>query len=96
MDGVDYFIVDVYTRDLKKHCDELYRIAKASRAVHRPLDQIFNNDKKIKLDLNLNELCGIKLANGKAMFGPEKAQVKEGFLTYTLPPAGSGIWIFRN
>ena len=193
VDGVDYFIVDVYTRDLKKHCDELYRIAKASRAVHRPLGQIFNvdnqgsddrecptpaeyraevyaaliagyrvfytfigippvletweemkkinrqlpviakficddqcrelasgneeigcyavyrkgkevlvivssksNDKKVKLDIDLNKLCGIKLANGKAMFSPEKVQVKEGTFAYTLPPAGSGIWIFRN
>jgi hypothetical protein len=193
VDGVDYFIVDVYTRDLKKHCDELYRIAKASRAVHRPLGQIFNvdnqgsddrecptpaeyraevytaliagyrvfyafigippvletweemkkinhqlpviakficddqckelasvneenvcyavfrkgkevlviassksNDKKVKLGIDLNKICGIKQANGNALFRSEKVQVKEGTFAYTLLPAGSGIWIFRK
>ena len=44
VDGVDYFIVDVYTRNLKKHCDELFRISHASRVVRRPLGQIFNVD----------------------------------------------------
>ena len=44
IDGVDYFIVDVYTRDLKRHCDELFRIANAARTVHRPIGQIFNVD----------------------------------------------------
>ena len=55
-----------------------------------------SNDKNVKLDINLNKLCGIKQTNGKAMFGPEKVQAKEGTFAYTLPPAGSGIWIFRN
>ena len=44
VDGVDFFIVDVYTRNLKAHCDELFRIAKASKTVHKPLGQIFNTD----------------------------------------------------
>ena len=44
VDGVDYFIVDVYSRNLKKHCDELFRISHASRIVRRPIGQIFNID----------------------------------------------------
>lgn len=44
VDGVDYFITDVYSRNLKKHCDELFRISKASRIVRRPIGQIFNID----------------------------------------------------
>ncbi|OQA88642.1 MAG: Carbohydrate binding domain protein [Lentisphaerae bacterium ADurb.Bin242] len=44
VDGADFFIVDVYTRNLRKHCDELFRIAKASRIARRPLGQIFNID----------------------------------------------------
>ena len=42
IDAADYFFVDVYTRSLRIHCDELFRIAHASRMVRRPIGQIFN------------------------------------------------------
>ena len=52
VDGVDFFIVDVYTRDLEKHCDELFRIAHASKTVRKPIGQIFNIDKLPNTKLN--------------------------------------------
>ena len=193
VDGVDYFIVDIYTRDLKKHCDELFRVAKASRLVRRPLGQIFNidnlgqedrecpmpaeyraevyaaliagyrvffnfvglpaaretwhemkkinhelpviagficddqcrelasvneenvcyavyrkgkevmvmassksNDSKVRFSIDLKKLCRFDSVLGKALFGPEKVQVKNGIFEYILPPAGSGIWVFNG
>jgi len=42
IDAADYFFVDVYTRSLRIHCDELFRIGHASRIVRRPIGQVFN------------------------------------------------------
>ena len=192
VDGVDYFIVDVYSRNLKKHCDELFRISRASRIVRRPVGQIFNidnqgsderecptpaeykaevyaalaagyriffpyigiapvretwqemirinrqlpviaelicgdncrelasvndehicyavyrrggeliviaaskeNTEKSRLHLNVEKLAGIGNARGRERFTSEKVRVRDGFFDCVLPPAGSGIWVFR-
>ncbi|MBQ9502674.1 MAG: hypothetical protein IJU70_11000, partial [Lentisphaeria bacterium] len=42
IDAADYFFVDVYTRSLRIHCDELFRIGHASRILRRPTGQVFN------------------------------------------------------
>ena len=41
IDAVDYFFVDVYTRNLRIHCDELFRLGYASKITRRPIGQIF-------------------------------------------------------
>ena len=192
VDAADYFIVDVYTRNLRKHCDELFRISHASRIVRRPIGQIFNIDNqgsderecptpaeykaevyaalaagyrvffpyigvapvretwremirvnrqlpviagficrddcrelasvndehvcyavyrrgseliviaagkenaaKSRLRIDMKRLAGIGNASGKELFTSEKVRVQNGSFEYLLPPAGSGIWVFR-
>ena len=54
-----------------------------------------NNDRKSRLSIDLNAVCNVKSADGKAMFSAEKAAVKNGRFEYVLPPSGSGVWIFQ-
>ena len=53
-----------------------------------------SNDRKVRFSVDLKQLSGPNVSAGKALFGAEKVQTKNGRFEYTLSPAGSGAWVF--